>query len=225
MNALAAPKSTDDAFDAHLPTPSRFWDCRAAAYAKKPVPDAEAYERTLERVRAYLTPNDRVLELGCGTGTTALKLARSAREILATDYSAEMIGIATAKARVAEVTHVRFQQCTAVDSTLGAESFDVVMAMNLLHLLDDLPARLQRIRELVRPRGLFISKTPCIGDQSFALRMLIPVMRVTGLAPYVNFVTEHSLRAEITSLGFDVQEAGMYPEKSRNLFIVARKGT
>jgi methylase of polypeptide subunit release factors len=36
-------------------------------------------------VRAHLTPNDRVLELGSGTGTTALKLAASAREILATD--------------------------------------------------------------------------------------------------------------------------------------------
>jgi SAM-dependent methyltransferase len=103
------------------------------------------------------------------------------------------------------------------------ESFDVVMAMNLLHLLDDLPARLQRIRELVRPRGLFISKTPCIGDQSLALRMVIPVLRAAGLAPYVNFVTERSLSTEITSLGFEVQETGMYPEKSRSLFVVARK--
>ena len=66
--------------------PSRFWDRRAAAYSKKPVPDADAYERTLERVRAYLTLNDRVLELGCGTGASALRLAASAGQILATDY-------------------------------------------------------------------------------------------------------------------------------------------
>jgi 2-polyprenyl-3-methyl-5-hydroxy-6-metoxy-1,4-benzoquinol methylase len=204
-------------------TPSRFWDRRAAGYAKKPVPDEDAYARTLERVRAHLTPNDRVLELGCGTGTTALKLAASAREILATDYSAEMIAIATDKARVEGVTHVGFQECTLDDPALVPESFDVVMAMNLLHLLDDLPAKIGRIRELVRPGGLFISKTPCVGDQGLAVRIAIPLMRATGFAPYVNFVTERSLLADITQVGFDVEETGMYPQKSRSLFVVARK--
>ena len=72
MNAaLAIPPSTDEAIERGAPTVSRFWDRLAAGYAKKPVPDEEAYARTLERVRAHLTPNDRVLELGCGTGTSA----------------------------------------------------------------------------------------------------------------------------------------------------------
>ena len=204
-------------------TPSRFWDRRAVAYAKKPVADEDAYERTLERVRAHLTPNDRVLELGCGTGTTALRLAASAREILATDYSAEMIAIAAEKARATGGTNVRFQTCSGTDSTLGLESFDVVMAMNLLHLIDELPARLEHVRELVRPGGLFISKTPCIGEQGFALRIVIPLMRAAGLAPAVSFVTERSLTRDITNAGFEVEETGMYPLKSRSFFVVARK--
>ena len=104
-------------------TPSQFWDRRADAYSKKPVPDLEAYEQTLERVRAHLTPNDRVLELGCGTGMTARKLAACAREIVATDYSAEMIAIATAKAGLEGLSHVRFQRCTLDDETLAASSF------------------------------------------------------------------------------------------------------
>jgi len=187
------------------------------------VADEDAYERTLDRVRAYLTPTDRVLELGCGTGTTAVKLAGSAREILGTDYSQEMIAIATAKARLGGVTHVRFEQRTLDDPALGRESFDVLMAMNLLHLLSDLSARLERIRELLRPGGLFISKTPCVGDQGFALRLVIPLMRATGLAPYVNFVTERSLAAAIAGAGFEVVETGLYPRKTRSLLVVARK--
>ena len=108
-----------------LATSSRFWDRRAASYAKKPVPDEDAYARTLERVRAYLSPSASVLELGCGTGTTALALAPSARDILATDYSAEMIGIATAKAGAAGVTNVRFRQSTPEDPAFTTGSFDV----------------------------------------------------------------------------------------------------
>jgi 2-polyprenyl-3-methyl-5-hydroxy-6-metoxy-1,4-benzoquinol methylase len=220
--ALVVPKSTVVSRTAALPTPSRFWDRRAASYAKKPVPDEAAYERTLERVRARLTPDTRVLELGCGTGSTALRLATSAREILATDYSAEMIAIGAAKARASNVTNVRFRQWSPDDLAFAPESFDVVMAMNFLHLIDDLPALLARVHELVRPGGLFVAKTPCLGDQGFALRVLIPLLRAFGLAPYVNFVTERSLTADVASAGFAVEETGMYPEKSRSFFVVAR---
>ncbi|HVR20109.1 MAG TPA: class I SAM-dependent methyltransferase [Polyangiaceae bacterium] len=224
MTALSAsPMSTSSAFDRGVPTPSRFWDRRAVDYAKKPVADERAYEQTLERVRAHLLRNVRVLEIGCGTGTTALKLAASAREILATDYSEEMIAIARAKARAEVVSNVHFRTCTVHNSELGVGSFDVVLAMNLLHLLGDIPARLGRIHELLRPGGLFISKTPCLGDQGLLMRIVIPLMRALGIAPYVNFVSERSLTADIEQAGFQIVETGMYPKKTRSFFVVARK--
>jgi 2-polyprenyl-3-methyl-5-hydroxy-6-metoxy-1,4-benzoquinol methylase len=218
-HALASASSPADGT---APTPSRFWDRRARDYAKKPVRDEAAYERTLERVRAHLTANDRVLELGCGTGSTALKLAGNLRELLATDYSDEMIAIATAKARAAGVTQVQFRKCTLDDAVLLPGSFDVVLAMNLLHLLDDIPSRLARIRSLLRPGGLFISKTPCLGDKGFVLRVVVSLLRAVRRAPYVNFLSERSLGADIVSAGFDVLETGMYPKKSRSFFVVAR---
>ena len=52
--------------------PSRFWDRHAKGYAKRPVPDEAAYQRKLKMTQDYLTPDMEVLELGCGTGTTAL---------------------------------------------------------------------------------------------------------------------------------------------------------
>jgi SAM-dependent methyltransferase len=204
-------------------TPPRFWDRRSASYAAKPVPDEEAYRLTLDRVRVHLTPRDRVLELGGGTGTTALKLASHAREILVTDYSAEMIGIASTKAVAAGVSNVHFRICSVDDPALAPASFDVVMAMNLLHLLPDLPGQLQLIKRLIRPGGLFISKTPCVGDQGLAVRLAIPIMRLLGIAPYVNFVTERSLTSDLGNTDFEVLETGMYPRKSRSLFVVARR--
>jgi hypothetical protein len=49
------------------------------------------------------------------------------------------------------------------------------------------------------------------------------VDRAVGLAPYVSFVTEPLLLSGIVDAGFEVLETGMYPQKSRSLFIVARK--
>jgi 2-polyprenyl-3-methyl-5-hydroxy-6-metoxy-1,4-benzoquinol methylase len=204
-------------------TSAKFWNRLAPRYAKKPVADEAAYAATLDRVRAHLRPQDSVLELGCGTGTTALALAGSARTILATDYSERMIAIATAKARASGVQNVEFRTTTVEDAALERSSFEVVMAMNLLHLVEDLGAFLQRAHELIRPGGLFVSKTPCVGEQGLLLRVVIPVMRVLGFAPYVNFVTEASLTADIGETGFDVIETGMYPEKSRSFFVVAQK--
>lgn len=218
-----APAASSPPISPPPPTSPQFWNRRARNYAKKPVPDEAAYAQTLERIRAHLSPDARVLELGCGTGTTALHLAASAREILGTDYSTEMIAIATEKARVAGVNHVRFLACTLDDPGLPRESFDVVMAMNFLHLLDDIPARFRRIAELIRPGGLFISKTPCLGDHGLHFRLLLPVLRAFGAAPYVNLVTERSLRVGLPNAGFRLEETGMYPVKSRSFFVVARK--
>jgi 2-polyprenyl-3-methyl-5-hydroxy-6-metoxy-1,4-benzoquinol methylase len=205
------------------PTPAAFWDRRADSYAKKPVPDEAAYAATLERVRAHLGPRDSVLELGCGTGTTALALAGNAGEILATDYSERMIAIATAKAGAAGAPNVRFRVTTLDDATLVPPSFDVVMAMNLLHLVGQLPAFLRHVHARVRPGGLFVSKTPCVGEQGRSLRIVIPVLRALGVAPSVSFVTERSLTADIARAGFDMVETGMYPVRSRSFFVVARR--
>ena len=53
---------------------AKFWDKAAAKYAKSPIEDIEAYNYTIGRTRSYLSPTDRVLEVGCGTGSTALLL-------------------------------------------------------------------------------------------------------------------------------------------------------
>ena len=57
---------------------TQFWDRIAPRYAKSPVRDQAAYEHTLDRVAHYLRPEHQVLELGCGTGTTAVHLAPKA---------------------------------------------------------------------------------------------------------------------------------------------------
>ncbi|MBB5050595.1 cyclopropane fatty-acyl-phospholipid synthase-like methyltransferase [Afipia massiliensis] len=61
---------------------ARFWDRSSRKYAVSAIADQAGYERTLDRTRALLGPNDRVLELGCGTGTTALRLADMFKAIL-----------------------------------------------------------------------------------------------------------------------------------------------
>ncbi len=200
-----------------------FWDKAAAKYAKNPIKDMASYEATLERVRAHLTPETDALEIGCGTGTTALKLAGAANYITATDISGEMIAIAQGKAASEGVQNIDFVNATLSDHPFAEGQFGAVMAFNLLHLIEDLPEALARAHALLKPGGLFISKTVCLGEQTPLYRVLLPVMQLFGKAPYVRFFKTAELDDAIAEAGFDLVETGYYPEKARSRFVVARK--
>lgn len=82
-------------------TPSpRFWDFIATRYARQPVPDEAVYQRKLEITRGVLEPHHEVLELGCGTGSTAIAHAPHVRQVRAVDISPRMLDIARRKAAV-----------------------------------------------------------------------------------------------------------------------------
>lgn len=204
---------------------ARFWDKIAPSYAKKPVPDEDAYQQTLERVRSYLAPTDRMLELGCGTGSTALLLCGAAREIWATDVSPKMIEIARQKADAKNIDNAHFSVGTLDDPAPTETPFDIVGAFNLLHLLADIPKSLSRVSALLKPGGYFISKTPCVGELGSAARVGVSVLRFFGKAPAVNFFTKSELEQMVQAAGFDIVETGIFPKKKKNgsLFIVAQK--
>lgn len=205
-----------------MPDSARFWDKRADKYSKSPVKDQENYDRTLDCTRRHLSPSDEVLEVGCGTGTTALLLAPSVKQITASDISSRMIEIAREKASTQKVENVRFDRGTLFDHALTKGSFDVVMAFNFLHLLEDIPGAVHRVKELLRPGGVFISKTICLAEQSRLWSLLVAVMRPLGFAPYVECLKVAELEDIITGAHFEIIETGLYPPSPPSRFIVAR---
>lgn len=203
-----------------------FWDNAAEKYAKSPIQNVEAYNYTLDRTRSYLKPTDRVLELGCGTGSTALLLAEDVAQIVASDISSKMISIGAHKARDEAVPNVEFLTADMFDKALDREPYDVVLAYNLLHLVKDRPEAVQRIRSLLKPQGLFISKTVCKPGSGSPLwlrliRFVVPFLQLIGKAPYVKFMGVGEWETMLKSHGFEIIEAGNHPPPSR--FIVARK--
>merc|ERR1739841_442034 len=101
-----------------------FWDRIARKYAQDPIADQTSYEHKLEKTRAHFTPGSRVLEYGCGTGSTAILHAPHVREIVATDLSDEMIAIARERAAEAGVNNIRFEATDVADLHEPDESFD-----------------------------------------------------------------------------------------------------
>lgn len=200
-----------------------FWDRIARNYAKSPIKNESAYEATLNRVRGVLRSGDHVLELGCGTGSTALKLAPAVAQYTATDFSEEMLEIARERLAAAPMPGLEFKQSRAQDPMGDYQSVDAVLAFSLLHLVQDLDRSLNEIKSVLKPGGYFISKTACLGNMNPLIRWAIPLMQMIGKAPFVSVFTRDELQSKIAAAGFEIEDATSFPGAPGVWFMVAKK--
>lgn len=198
-----------------------FWDNIAEKYAASAIGNTQAYEATLTRVRELLSKDMSVLEIGCGTGTTALKLAGSAAMITGTDISSEMIRIANEKMADQAVDAVQFKQAAAGEIVGGP--YDAIMAFNLVHLVDDRPGFYAKIYDHLPKGGVFISKTPCLGTRPWFFPLIFAAQLIGKAPKPVASLTPKRLRSELEAAGFEIEEMMHFPGQSISRFVVARK--
>jgi 2-polyprenyl-3-methyl-5-hydroxy-6-metoxy-1,4-benzoquinol methylase len=164
-----------------------------------------------------------VLELGCGTGTTAIAHAPYVRHIQAIDISPRMISIAQAKADAGNVTNVTFETSTIDDVNLPDQALDAVLALSVLHLLDNKEAVIETVYRMLKPGGVFVTSTACLGDGVLRLiKLVAPIGRLFGLMPLVKVFTRKALERSFTDAGFQI-DYQWRPGKGMAVFIVARK--
>ena len=206
---------------------ARFWDLIARKYAADAIADVAGYETTLKRVQDLLSVDDDVLELGCGTGSIALRLAPFTRRLRATDLSTEMIAIAREKLAAAPTPQLSLEVADADAPSVAPGSQDVVLAFSLLHLVDDLDYTLAVAAHALRPGGLLIAKTPCVGEMSpLITRLALPLMRALGKAPQVLCFKAPELQAAMVRQGLEllaVERHGTRKGKDIRVFTVARR--
>jgi SAM-dependent methyltransferase len=198
---------------------AKFWDRIAERYAARPLKDPAAYEAMLADAKSRLSPADRVLEIGCGTGSTAIRLAPHVAAWTATDFSPEMLRIARAKPAP---SNLRFVLADA-QSAFDGGPFDAICAFQVLHLVPDLAGTLARIHANLKPGGLLIAKTWCFADMGLKLRSLFAVLRVLGIFPAATSLTKLALRQAIRDAGFEIVEERVFGTNPHGPYIVAQK--
>jgi ubiquinone/menaquinone biosynthesis C-methylase UbiE len=168
---------------------SLFWNKMAGKYSTKPVPTQAIYEEKLKFTRDLFTPEMRVLEVGCATGTTALIHAPHVAQITGSDFSSEMIKIANGKATSQKVSNVNFKQESILEMNYAQNEFDIIMAHSILHFVENKEEALEKMYNSLKPGGFFVTTTGCIGGIFKLFKPLWYLGFLLGKMPYLGFFT------------------------------------
>ena len=160
---------------------TQFWDKIADKYAKQPIADEAAYQKKLSVTRDYFHPDMEVLEIGCGTGSTAILHAPYVKHIRAIDFSENMLAIAQVKAEAEHINNVTFEQAAIEDIAIPDQSLDMVLGLSILHLLKDRESAIARVYQMLKPGGFFVTSTVCIGESMSWFKLVAPIGRRLGL--------------------------------------------
>jgi len=200
----------------------RFWDKTASQYDQIEMKDEQTYLQIIPRTKTHLKISNVVLDFGCGTGLISNEIAEDVKEIHAIDISSNMIVIAEKKAKERNIANINYAHATIFDERYKKGSFEVILAFHVLHLLEDEHIVLQRMNELLKPGGLLISATPCVGEKIFLRNLLFFAGRV-GLVPNIRSFKIRNLVDIIEKGNFSIVETDCLKKSSQEYFIVARK--
>ncbi len=200
----------------------KFWDKMANNYDQVEKKDEQTYIKIIEKTKKHLKTSDIILDYGCGTGLISNEIADNVKVIHAIDTSSKMIEIAKQKADGRKIENIDYVHSTIFDERYKRGSFDVILVIYILHLLENTPKVMQRINELLKPGGLIISATPCLGEKRF-LSVLISLISKIGVIPDVRAFKISELEDTITNGCFEIIEIECLHQGSQQYFIVAKK--
>jgi ubiquinone/menaquinone biosynthesis C-methylase UbiE len=174
-----------------------FWDFYAPIYDLMQTINRKAFAGVVQTIREYTPADATVLECAAGTGAISIALADKAKQILCTDASEKMLNIAKRKAKKRSIGNIVFDKRSIYDIGETDDAFDVVVASQVLHLLDNPAAELRRVarKTVIVPVCLLKELR---GFSKFSVRM----WRLFGFAPKQKFSAE-SYAKFLKDIGFE----------------------
>jgi len=123
--------------------------------------------------RLGLKPGLKVLDLGCGDGTTALPAARLGAAVLGVDIASNLVAAGNRRARESGLMHCRFQEGDAVDlQDLADNSFDLVVSIFGAMFAPKPHAVAKSMVRVTRPGGRIVMGNWIPGDPTLVAQIL-----------------------------------------------------
>jgi phosphatidylethanolamine/phosphatidyl-N-methylethanolamine N-methyltransferase len=158
-----------------------FWDFCAPFYDFAERRNAKAYNAMVKTVRDTIPVNASVLEVAAGTGSISLEIADKVKNVLCTDMSQKMLAVARKKARKRKVKNIDFDNANIFGINKPDGAFDVVIAEQVLHLIDEPEKAAAELRRIAS--GMVILPLSFTKDLKGRAKLMLNIFRLFGFAP------------------------------------------
>lgn len=203
--------------------PEKFWNLLSKNYAASPISDRDAYEKKINKIKTFLSPDHKVLDIGCATGTQCGDIAPNVKQVTGIDISDKLLDIAKQRMADRNVHNINFIQATMFDERLEPGSFDVIMVFYVFHFIEDIDAAFNRINSLLKPGGIFISETSCLGEKSKIVGKIMRIVGRLGIMPLINLLTTAQLERALDRSGFSLLEKQIFGTSNNEYTLFAKK--
>ena len=135
-----------------------FWDKIACVYdVFANIINRKTNIKLCNVVEGEISSTDDVLECACGTGLLTKAISEKCNSLIATDYSIKMLRIAERKLK--KYQNIKFECVDIIKLPYPNNSFDIVVAGNVIHLLNDPIKAIQELDRVCRLNGKIIIPT------------------------------------------------------------------
>ena len=204
------------------------WDKQASAYDRRNLKMYKhAYDLSVRKTQTILSPDHKVLEIGCGTGIIALGIAPSVESVVATDLSPQMVAVAENKAKDASIHNVDFQVCDGYTLPFDDQSFDVALLFNVLHFTKEPATLLREAHRLLKSDGYLVGATDCYAEPvPLPVRLMLGIQRLLnliGVIPFMWYYETEDLYRLFEECSFGIVETEVLHPAPVNYYFCAKK--
>lgn len=178
-----------------------YWNNDAANYDVRAKKSHKAYQTILSFIKNEISTDMDILDMGTGTGEIPIGICSNTKSINAIDFSPEMIRIARKKADKKGIKNISFLVEDGNQLNFEDNSFDVILIINLLHIVPEPENIINEAKRLIKKDGRIIVVT-FLNDENLKSILISYVMKSKGhpiTTPFnsntiCEFITKHSLK-------------------------------
>ncbi|WP_028505466.1 class I SAM-dependent methyltransferase [Ruminococcus sp. FC2018] len=185
-----------------------FWDNVSGVYdVFEDVYNGDVNKKVSMNVASYLDKEDTVLELACGTGMITRCAAPACKKLVATDFSVGMLK--KTQDNCFGLKNIVFRKADIMDIKCKDESFDKVIAGNVIHLLDDPDKAVAQMNRVCKKGGLIIIPTYINKDEQGNQNLFTQIVDKAG-AGFKRQFTLESYKQYFEQLGYEDVEINFF---------------